>query len=451
MGKKKQNIIVWVLLLCIMLTLAPQAALAVLIEELSIGSSRDIATDNEWNALTHINALRHAEGLAPLAMAACIQQVAALRARELAQSFSSTRPNGMPWDTAIDEAEIPYTKAAELTAHFFLSGQNVVESWANTEDRRASLLGDYYTHIGLSHNLNADTWAAVLIGTHSHEYLALHPSGNRHITAGRPFSSLGLIAVAEGELGESYIPLTDAVVTGFNRYRPGVQAVTFSVGDLSISFYIEVRFVDVNYNTRQATYIRYVVQRGLFNGVSGTHFSPDESMTRDMLVTVLGRQARQMGFAIAGDHTRFADVADDRWYTAYIGWAAEQGIALGYAGNFNGKEVLTREQLAVFLLRFVAFSEAELTLEGRYTPDYTDRHLVSYWASDAVDATLALGFFELLGDTFFAPQRYATRMEVARAITILVRDFIGDCDDDDITNGGPGNNGGSDDDDNDEQ
>jgi len=436
MGKKKQNIIVWVLLLCIVLTVAPQA-LAAPITGRSIDSARDIATDNEWDALAYINTLRHAEGLAPLAMAACIQQVAAVRARELVRNFSSVRPDGTPWYTAIDQAEIPYTKAAELIAHFFLSGRNAVDEWRDVKNDEGDiiLLGENYTHIGLSHNISADTWAAVLIGSHNHEDLALHSSGNRHIRSGRPFSSLGLIAVTEGILGESYIPLTDDVVTGFNPYRPGVQAVTFSIDDLYISFPIEVRFHDINYNFRSAVYVRFVVQHGLFNGVSETRFAPHESMTRAMLVTLLGRQARHMGFPIEGDHTVFSDVMDDRWYTLYIGWAAENDIVRGYAGSFNGMGVLTREQLAVLIMRFITFADIELPTEDRYPLDFADRHLVSDWALDDVDAAIALGFFQLFNNTFH-PQQDATRIEVARTMTILVRDFINvivedDIDDDD--------------------
>jgi len=437
MSKKKQTIIVWCLLFCIILTLTPQA-LAVPIAVRSTDGSRSIATDNEWDALIHINALRHAEGLAPLAMAERIQQVSALRAWELVGHFDHTRPDGTAFYTAIDQAEIPYVKAAELIAHSFLSGRTVVDEWANSEEELAILLDGYYTHIGLSHNLSTDVWAAVFVGTHSHEHLALHPSGLRHIPAGQPLSTLGLIAVTQGALGESYIPLIDANATGFNRYRPGVQTVAFSIDDLVVSFSIEVRFLDVNYNFRQAAYIRYVVQQGLFNGISETHFYPRGSMTRDMLVTVLGRQARQMGFSIEGDHNHFSDVRDDRWYTAYIGWAAAHDIARGYAGRFNGNEPLSREQLAVFLLRFIDFAEIDVPPAPCYPPDFIDRHLVSYWALDAVDAALALGLFELFNDDNFIPQRDATRVEVAMAMTILVRDFI-DVDPGDNGDGGSGN------------
>ena len=63
-------------------------------------------------------------------------------------------------------------------------------------------------------------------------------------------------------------------------------------------------------------------------GTSAATFSPDEVMTRAMLVTVLYRLAGSP--AVSGTDT-FADTALDGWYSDAVLWAYQEGIVSGYA------------------------------------------------------------------------------------------------------------------------
>ncbi|MCL2367914.1 MAG: S-layer homology domain-containing protein [Oscillospiraceae bacterium] len=408
-------------LFALLLTLIPASAAGLQIVPF-IEGSRDLATDNEWEALIQINTLRLEAGLEPLAMAEDLQPVAALRARELDRYFGSMRPDDRAWYTALDEAYIPYFLASELIARPFLSGQVVVERWAEDAEQLDALLGPYFTHIAISHNLGTDTWCALLVRSVAHESLSLHHSGGRYLVAGEPLSRLGLIIATYGEIGDAFIPLGDGMVTGLNTNRAGVQVGTFSLHGLSVDVPITVRFVDVNYNDWYGVYIDYVTAAGLFQGVSDQEFAPRSFMTRAMFVTVLGRQARRMELSITGDHSQFEDVGDDLWYTPYIGWAAERGITQGFGNFFGTGDRVTREQVATFLLRFFHYVEVELPISG--PPCFEDRDTVSDWALEAVDLAVTLGLMSLTEYGQFRPGDRATRADVAMALAVFSQYYL---------------------------
>ena len=386
------------------------------------GGHRDLATDAEWDALQRINALRLLHGQAPLAMAEQLQPVAALRAFELDVNFSQTRPNEEAWYTAIDEAGIFYGTASEVIARPAVSGLRAVELWANNSDTRAVLLGESYTHIALAHNIRTDSWCALFIEGEPHRSLSVRPRGTHLLSMGGTLESLELIIRVRGS-GDffSYLPLKAAMVPDFDPYRAGYHDPLFSLGEVSVPLSIFIDFYDVDETHRYYDHIRFAVINRLFNGVSREKFDPDAPMTRAMFVTAMGRMARQMGLPIEGDHSIFADVLDDVWYTPYIGWAAERGLAQGYAGYFRVYDPITREQMATFLKRFLDYLEIELIPEEE-RPFFRDRFLVSAWAVESVDWAVSLGLINLI-DRSFRGWEDALRSEVAHAMTVLIRDY----------------------------
>ena len=161
-------------------------------------------------------------------------------------------------------------------------------------------------------------------------------------------------------------------------------------------------------------YVDFVVERGLFNGVSDTEFSPDTSMTRSMFVTAIGRLA---GVSASDGVTRFEDVAADSWYAPYVAWAAENGVVTGTSETtFDPDRAITRQEMAALLSRYAEFAEIELT-EGEAVT-FTDSDEISGYAKEAVAVMASAGLIEGMGDGTFAPKETATRAEVA---TLLAR------------------------------
>ena len=161
--------------------------------------------------------------------------------------------------------------------------------------------------------------------------------------------------------------------------------------------------------------IDFASSRELFNGTSATAFSPNEEMTRAMLVTVLHRMEDE---AETAAENAFADVPDDTWYTDAVLWASENGIVNGVAeGQFDPDANITREQLAAMMYRYADFLGMDTAASGSLSR-FHDGSQVSPWASDAMKWAVRNGLISGKIPTILDPKGNATRAEVA---TILQR------------------------------
>lgn len=158
--------------------------------------------------------------------------------------------------------------------------------------------------------------------------------------------------------------------------------------------------------------VQYVYENGLFAGTSEQTFSPQNSMTRGMYVTVIGRQVGVDTAAYAGK-TQFSDVGPNAWYAPYVAWAAEQGITAGTGdGKFSPESLVTRQQMAVFTVRL--FRAMGWELPGpTVTTTPKDLDQVADYAKESVMKLWACGMFA--GDTAgnFLPEQVTTRAQAA--------------------------------------
>lgn len=168
-------------------------------------------------------------------------------------------------------------------------------------------------------------------------------------------------------------------------------AVTLSDGDTVKIVDNSKTFTDVPGSYWGSEYIDFVTSREIFSGTGGNTFSPDASMTRGMIVTVLA--------AYDGADTSSNGGA---WYEAGRQWAMENGISDGT----NMDSALTREQLAVMLWNY-AGKPAAGSLSG-----YTDAASVSDWAVQAMAWCVEQGIISGM-DGGLNPQGTATRAQVA--------------------------------------
>lgn len=99
--------------------------------------------------LAEVNAARAQNGLSALTLDASMNRAAAVRAAELAQSFSHTRPNGSRGLTALNEAGVSYRTAGENIASGQQSAQAVVSAWMNSSGHRANILSASFGRMGV--------------------------------------------------------------------------------------------------------------------------------------------------------------------------------------------------------------------------------------------------------------------------------------------------------------
>ena len=173
-------------------------------------------------------------------------------------------------------------------------------------------------------------------------------------------------------------------------------------------------FTDVSSNEWYYDAVKYVYDNGMMNGIDSTTFSPNNTTTRGMIVTILHRLEGEPSAAAAG----FTDVASGQWYTDAIAWAAANDIVNGYSETeFGPNDTITREQMAAILYRYASFKGYDVTATASLS-DYTDAALISGYATAAMQWANAEGLITGVTNTTLNPQGNATRAEVA---TILMR------------------------------
>ena len=170
-------------------------------------------------------------------------------------------------------------------------------------------------------------------------------------------------------------------------------------------------FIDVDTANWFYGNVKYVHQNNLFAGTSANTFSPQMSMSRGMVVTVLGRLAGIDTATYGG--ASFSDVDGNMYYSPYVKWAVEKGIVSGVGDNkFAPDANISRQDLAVILYNYAEKMDITLpdTMPASAFNDYAD---ISGYASVAVDAIKKAGIITGKPGNVFDPKGNATRAEVA--------------------------------------
>ena len=191
---------------------------------------------------------------------------------------------------------------------------------------------------------------------------------------------------------------------------------TYTVDKLTVSTRIEVEFTNGVLpftDVREADWfyddVVYAYENGLFSGTSDTTFSPNASMTRAMLVTVLYRLEGQP--TVSG-RSGFSDVKLNSYYEDAVTWAADNGIVNGTgATTFSPNANVTREQMAAILYRYAQYKQYGTTASAGLN-GFSDAAKVSTYAK----APLSWAFAEKLvngSEGRLLPTGNATRAQVA--------------------------------------
>ena len=160
--------------------------------------------------------------------------------------------------------------------------------------------------------------------------------------------------------------------------------------------------------------VRFVYARGMMSGTAENQFSPQQTTTRGMIVTILHRLE---GTPDAGAGTAFTDVAGGAYYAQSVAWASANGIVNGFEdGSFRPGDAITREQMAAIFMRYARYRGVDVTAQASLD-SFPDQAKVSSYAREAMAWSVSTG---LIGgmDGLLVPGGSATR---AQAATILMR------------------------------
>ena len=169
------------------------------------------------------------------------------------------------------------------------------------------------------------------------------------------------------------------------------QGDTFSIG-----------FADVPSGAWYAEAAEWCRANGVVSGTTATTFSPNETMTHAMLLTILYCAAGSP--AVSG--------AEDSWYGSAVAWSAERGLTGDYDnGRLDPSVPVTREQIAAILYRYATYKGYDTENAGSIA-NFSDAAKVSSWANTAISWAVGEGLMN--GDNgALRPQGNATRAEIA--------------------------------------
>jgi hypothetical protein len=174
-------------------------------------------------------------------------------------------------------------------------------------------------------------------------------------------------------------------------------------------------FVDVRKDDWFYEDVVYVYGRNLFYGVNENSFGPHVTMSRAMVVTVLGRHYGIDTSAYTS--TGFIDVNSNAYYAPYVEWARQAGIVDGDV--FRPEEPITRQDLAVMLVRYANYAVIGQPVVRQYT-GFADSASIADYAREAVESLYTIGVINGSGDSF-NPTATATRAEVAAMLRRLLQ------------------------------
>ena len=233
-------------------------------------------------------------------------------------------------------------------------------------------------------------------------------------TAGEKFT-----AVVEG-----LTPYADYSVTvsAHNTYskasRPITSKKTFTAGN---------PFTDVSREDWYFDTVIYAASNGLMNGTGGSLFSPTTNTSRAMIVQLLYNME---GRPEVTYKPIFTDVKEDAWYADAVIWAYENGVTTGSsATTFSPDALVTREQVAVFLYRYMKDYKGEEMEEGADLSAFPDAGKISPYAGFAEAVSWANGVGIITGksaggNVTLAPLDSAQRCETATMFARFHRSFV---------------------------
>lgn len=120
-------------------------------------SENEADTSYAAQVVSLVNQERSKYNLAPLTMHTTISSAAMTRAKEITTSFSHTRPNGTSFSTVLKENGISYKGSGENIAWGQKTPQEVVTGWMNSAGRRANILNEKFTQIGVGYYVENTT------------------------------------------------------------------------------------------------------------------------------------------------------------------------------------------------------------------------------------------------------------------------------------------------------
>lgn len=171
-----------------------------------------------------------------------------------------------------------------------------------------------------------------------------------------------------------------------------------------------ITYKDVPVTSWYYTSAKHVMEQGIMTSTgAGAGFNANGTVTR---ATVIQTFYNMEGKPAVAEST-FAD-ASGKWYANAANWAASKGIVKGDdKGNFNGENIITRQELAIMLTNYMTFKKMT-TLKASLSK-VTDAANVASWAADGMGYAVGAGLIKG-NNGAVNPTGTASRAELAQVL-----------------------------------
>lgn len=178
------------------------------------------------------------------------------------------------------------------------------------------------------------------------------------------------------------------------------------------------KFTDMpKYSSWKHEGLEFVVKNGIMNGTSSTTISPDATLSRASMVTLLYRMAGEP--AVNLNNNPFNDIKPSSWYYKAVLWSNQNKILSGTSQTtFSPNKSISREHIAYALFNYAKYRKEQNTGARDSLNRFADVGKISSGKyKTAIQWAVAYGIMNG-ASSYLNPQKNATRAEVA---TMLMR------------------------------
>lgn len=205
-----------------------------------------------------------------------------------------------------------------------------------------------------------------------------------------------------------------------SRYVDTIQMLDF--GFVNAPLYPLI-FKDVSVNDWYYSAVEKSYQKNLINGIGTYTFAPNDSVTRAMFVTVLGRTWEKTNGAISGETaSAFPDVENGSWYQRYVDWANKNNIVIGFEDKtFRPEQKISREEMMKILYQYNVLINGNTTIDYTVLQPFTDNSTISSWAKEGAAWCVSNQIINGIDATHIAPTATADRAQMATVFVKYVK------------------------------
>ena len=181
---------------------------------------------------------------------------------------------------------------------------------------------------------------------------------------------------------------------------------------------IDPTFTDVPESHWASSYIETLFANGVTGGCGSGNYCPDSVVTRAQMAVFLLKTKYGSSYAPpAGSGSMFGDVPGSYWSVNWIEQLATEGITGGCGnGNYCPDAAVTRGQMAVFLLK----AKSGLGYSPPAASGVFGDVSTSYWSANWIEQLASEGITGGCGNGNYCPDNSVTRAQMA---VFLVKTF----------------------------